>query len=139
LRKDVQRIVVALEKLAGIESQNSKEERVLWPESKREETEIQESKEKEKQRSEEEVRGQEEENRMEGVKEGSSSFSLVTLMGIKRFDYKTKVKARSERQNLQTASQLCTKQVGTGKINKIIESLLKVNIKRIAKIYLIET
>jgi len=47
-------------------------------------------------------------------------------MGIKRFDHKTKVKARSERQNLQTTSQLCTKQVGTGEINQIIESLLKV-------------
>ena len=43
--------------------------------------------------------------------------AAVVLMGIKRFDHKTKVKARSERQNLQTASQLCTKQVGTGEIN----------------------
>ena len=34
-------------------------------------------------------------------------------MGIKRFDHKTKVKARSERRNLQAASQLYTKQVGT--------------------------
>jgi len=57
------------------------------------------------------------------------------LMGIKRFDHKTKVKARSERQNLQTASQLCTKQVGTGEINQIIESLLKVNVQRITKTY----
>ena len=48
------------------------------------------------------------------------------MMGIKRFDHETKVKARSERRNLQTASQLCTKQVGTGEINQIIESLLKV-------------
>jgi len=48
------------------------------------------------------------------------------LIGIKRFDYETKVKARSERQNLQTALQLCTKQVGTGEINQIIESLLRV-------------
>jgi len=60
-------------------------------------------------------------------------------MGIKRFDHETKVKARSERQNLQAASQLCTKQVGTGKINQIIESLLNENIQRIAKTYLIET
>ena len=52
----------------------------------------------------------------------------VTLMGIKRFDHETKVKARSERRNLQTALQLCTKQVGTGEINQIIESLLKVNV-----------
>ena len=46
-------------------------------------------------------------------------------MGIKRFDHKTKVKARSERWNLQTASQLYTKQVGTREINQIIESLLE--------------
>jgi len=59
----------------------------------------------------------------------------VTLMGIKRFDYKIKVKARSERRNLQTTSQLCTKQVGTGEINQIIESLLKVNVQRITKTY----
>jgi len=52
----------------------------------------------------------------------------ILLMGIKRFDHKTKVKARSERQNLQTASQLCTKQVDTREINQIIESLLKVNV-----------
>ena len=56
-------------------------------------------------------------------------------MGIKRFDHETKVKARSERQNLQTASQLCTKQVGTREINQIIESLLKVNVQRITKTY----
>jgi len=56
-------------------------------------------------------------------------------MGIKRFDYETKVKARSERQNLQTASQLCTKQVGTREINQIIESLLKVKVQRITKTY----
>ena len=61
------------------------------------------------------------------------------LIGIKRFDHKIKMKARSERQNLQTALQLCTKQVGTGEINQIIESLLKVNVQRIAKTYLIET
>jgi len=48
------------------------------------------------------------------------------VMGIKRFDHKTKMKARSERRNLQAALQLCTKQVGTGEINQIIESLLKV-------------
>ena len=57
------------------------------------------------------------------------------LMGIKRFDHKTKVKARSERRNLQAASQLCTKQVGTGEINQIIESLLKVEVQRITKTY----
>jgi len=64
--------------------------------------------------------------------EGSS---WDVLIGIKKFNHKTKVKARSERQNLQTASQLCTKQVGTGEINQIIESLLKVNVQRITKIY----
>jgi len=36
LRKDVQRIVVALEKLAGIESQDSDEGQISWPESERE-------------------------------------------------------------------------------------------------------
>ena len=56
-------------------------------------------------------------------------------MGIKRFDHKTKVKVRSERQNLQTALQLCTKQVGTGEINQIIESLLKVKVQGITKTY----
>jgi len=58
-----------------------------------------------------------------------------TLIGIKRFDHETKMKARSERQNLQTASQLCIKQVGTGEINQIIESLLKVKVQRITKTY----
>ena len=57
------------------------------------------------------------------------------LMGIKRFDHETKVKARSERRNLQAASQLYTKQVGTGEINQIIESLLKVKVQRITKTY----
>ena len=61
--------------------------------------------------------------------------SSVTVMGIKRFDHRTKMKARSERQNLQTALQLCTKQVGTGEINQIIESLLKVKVQRITKTY----
>jgi len=68
-------------------------------------------------------------------------FSLVfdSLIGIKGFDHETKVKVRSERQNLQTASQLCTKQVGTGEINQIIKSLLKVNVQGITKAYQIET
>ena len=64
---------------------------------------------------------------------------MKALMGIKRFDRRTKVKARSARQNLQTASQLCTKQVGTREINQIIESLLKVKVQRITKTYQIET
>ena len=60
---------------------------------------------------------------------------FLPLMGIKRFDHRTKVKARSARRNLQAASQLCTKQVGTGEINQIIESLLKVKVQRITKTY----
>jgi len=56
-------------------------------------------------------------------------------MGIKRFDYKTKVKVRSEKRNLQTPLQLYTKQVGTREINQIIESLLKVEVQRITKTY----
>jgi len=71
-----------------------------------------------------------EEKRLRRVKEEEAA-----LIGIKRFDHETKVKARSERQNLQTASQLCTKQVGTGEINQIIESLLKGNVQRITKTY----
>jgi len=57
--------MVILEKLAGIESQDSDKELLLWPESKGEETEVQGSKEKGKQKKEridraeekEEVRG----------------------------------------------------------------------------------
>jgi len=63
------------------------------------------------------------------------SFAVSTVMGIKRFDHRTKVKARSARQNLQTTLQLCPKQVGTGEINQIIESLLKVKVQRITKTY----
>ena len=75
---------MALEKLAGIESQDSEEEQLSWPEFKREKTEVQKRKEKGKQREkridgteEEEIEGQEEDNGMEGVEEESSSFSLV--------------------------------------------------------------
>ena len=46
----VEWIAVALEKLAGIGGQDSNEELLLWLESEREETEIQGSKEKGKQR-----------------------------------------------------------------------------------------
>jgi len=85
LRKNVQRIAVALEKLAGIESQNSDEGQILWLESEGEETEVQESTEKGKQREqrssgaedEKEVEGQKEEDAIEGVKEGSSGRSPV--------------------------------------------------------------
>ena len=84
LRKDVWRITVVLKKLAGIESQNSNKELLSWLESEREETKVQERKEKGKQREEringmeeEEIEGQEEDNRMKGVEEGSNSFSSV--------------------------------------------------------------
>ena len=76
---------MALEKLAGIEGQDSNEELLSWPELEGEETEIQGSKEKGKQKEErinkaeeeEEVGGQEEENGIESVEERSNSFSLV--------------------------------------------------------------
>jgi len=85
LRKDVWRIAVALEKLAGIESQDSDEGQISWPEFEGEETEVQESTEKGKQREqssdraeeEREVEGQEEEDAMEGVEEGSGGLSPV--------------------------------------------------------------
>ena len=85
MRKDIQRIAVALEKLAGIEGEDSNKEWISWPESKRESTQVQGSKEKEKQKEErvnraeeeEETRGQEEENGMEGVEEGGGNFSPV--------------------------------------------------------------
>jgi len=84
LRKDVQRIAVALEKLAGIESQDSEEEQFSWLESKGKKMEMQGNKEKGKQKKKridrvekKEIGGQKERNRIESVKEGSSSFSLV--------------------------------------------------------------
>jgi len=85
LRKDVRRIAVALEKLAGIEGQDSDEELLSWPESEGEVIEVQGGKEKEKQREErldgedkeEETERQEENNKIEGVEEGSNRFSPV--------------------------------------------------------------
>jgi len=85
LRKDMQRIAVALEKLAGIEGQDSDEELLSWPESKGELTEVQGGKEKRKQREErldredkeKEMERQEKDNEMEGVEEGGGSFSPV--------------------------------------------------------------
>jgi len=85
LRKDVRRIVVALEKLAGIEGQDSDEELLSWPESEGEVTEVQRGKGKGKQREErldgedkeEETERQEENNKIEGVEEGSNRFSPV--------------------------------------------------------------
>jgi len=87
LRKDVRRIAVALEKLAGIEVQDSNEELLSWPESEGEVTEVQGSREKGKQREEmldgedkEEGTGrQEEDDEMEGVEEGGGSFSPVVF------------------------------------------------------------
>jgi len=89
LRKDIQRIAVALEKLAGMEGEDSDKERISWPESKRELTEVQGSKDKGKQKEEridraeekEEVRGQEEENGMEGVEEGSNFLPVAYSVG----------------------------------------------------------
>ena len=85
LRKDVQRIAVALEKLAGMEEEDSDEEQISWPESEGELMKVQGSREKEKQKEkrldgaegEKDIGGQEEENRMEGVEEGGT-FSPVT-------------------------------------------------------------
>jgi len=84
LRKDVWRITVVLEKLVRIESQDSDEELLSWLESNREETEVQERKEKGKQREEringieeEEIEGKEVDNKMKGMEEGSNSFSPV--------------------------------------------------------------
>jgi len=85
LRKDMRRIAVALEKLAGIEGQDSNEELLSWPESKGELTEVQGGKEKRKQREErldredeeKEMERQEKDNEMEGVEEGGGSFSPV--------------------------------------------------------------
>ena len=86
LRKDVQRIAVALERLAGIKGQDSDEELLSRLESEGEITEVQGNKEKGKQREErlgreDEEKGmgrQEKDNEMEGVEEGDGSFSPVT-------------------------------------------------------------
>jgi len=86
MRKDIQRIAVALEKLAGIEGEDSDEERISWPESEGELTEVQRSREKGKQKKErvdgaeeeEETRRQEEENGIEGMEEGGGDSSPVT-------------------------------------------------------------
>jgi len=84
LRKDVRRVVVALEKLAGIKSQDSDEELLSWPESEGEVTEIPGVEEKGKQREKrldgedkKEEMERQEDNEMEGVEEGSSRFSPV--------------------------------------------------------------
>ena len=89
LRKDVWRIAVALEKLAGMEEEDSDEERISWPESEGELTEVQESGEKGKQKEdrldraegEEDVGGQEEKNGIEGVEEGSTFSPVAYSIG----------------------------------------------------------
>jgi len=87
LRKDVRRIAVALEKLAGIDSQDSDEGQISWPESNREDTEVQEGTGKGKQKQgmsdggneENEMGEQEEGDEMEGVEERGGSFSPVAF------------------------------------------------------------
>ena len=69
MRKDIWRIAVALEKLAGMEDEDSDEERISWPESKGELTEVQGSKEKGKQK-EEKIDGAEEEEKTGGQQNG---------------------------------------------------------------------
>ena len=89
LRKDIQRIAVALEKLASMEGKDSDEERILWPESERELTEVQGSPDKGKQKEEridgaeeeEKVGGQEEKNGMEGMEEGSNFSPVAYSIG----------------------------------------------------------
>jgi len=84
LRKDVQRIAVALEKLAGIKGQDSDEELLARLESEGDITEVQRDKEKRKQseerldgEDEKEIGRQEEDNEMEGVEEEDGGFSPV--------------------------------------------------------------
>jgi len=85
LRKDIRRIMVALEKIAGIEGDDSDKELLSWPESEGEEMEVQGSKKREKQKEksldregeEKEMGRQEEDNEMEGVEKEGGSFFLV--------------------------------------------------------------
>ena len=80
---------MALEKLAGMEEEDSDKERISWPESEGELTEVQGSKDKGKQKEEridraeekEEVGGQEEENGMEGVEEGGNFLPVAYSVG----------------------------------------------------------
>jgi len=64
LRKDVQRIAAALEKLTSIEGQDSDKEQISWPESEENKTEVQGSTKKRKQR-EQRSDGAEEERQVE--------------------------------------------------------------------------
>jgi len=87
MRKDIQMIAVTLKKLAGIEGKDSDKERISWLESEGDETKVQESKGKGKQKEkiidraeeEEEVREQEEENGIKDIEEGNSSFTPVVF------------------------------------------------------------
>jgi len=63
MRKDIQRIAVALEKLAGMEGEDSDKEQISWLESEGELMEVQGSKEKGKQKEERVDRVKEEEDR----------------------------------------------------------------------------
>jgi len=82
---------VALEKLAGMEEEDSDKERISWPESEGELTEVQGSGEKRKQKEErldgaegeEDVGGQEEENGMEGVEEGDTFSPVAYSVGTR--------------------------------------------------------
>jgi len=74
LRKDIRRIVVALEKLAGIEGNDSDEEHILWLESEGELTEVKGNKGKGKQR-EERLDG---ENGKKEVEVSQTSFSHIS-------------------------------------------------------------
>ena len=79
LRKDMWRITVALEALAGTGGQDSDEDLISWPELEGEETKVQENREKGKWREEKIDRTEEDENGMEGIEEGNGSLSLVAF------------------------------------------------------------
>ena len=64
MRKDIWRIAVALEKLAGMKGKDSDEEQISWPESEGELTEVQGSKEK----------GKQKEKRIDGAEEVRDKF-----------------------------------------------------------------
>ena len=79
---------MALEKLAGIKGQDSDEELISWLESEGEVTEVQGGQEKGKQREDRSGRGdneeemeRQEEDRMEGVEEGSRFSPVAYSVG----------------------------------------------------------
>jgi len=84
----MRRIAVALEKLAGIEGQDSDGELISWLESEGEVTEVQGGQEKGKQREDRLGRGdneeeteRQEEDKMEGVEEGSRFSPVAYSVG----------------------------------------------------------